>query len=156
MPDTLQSVLIGAVAGGLSSAITYYSTRAKSRLDLTVARELEIHNARLTQYKKLWPLFEDLARYGRAKAVTHEVLTSVSDKTREWYYAEGGLYLTAASRKPYFSWKKAMQALLDDPDLQRHPERPIPPEAVDHMVRTLSELHASLSEDLDTRRKTLF
>ena len=83
MPDTLQSVLIGAVAGGLSSAITYYSTRAKSRLDLTVAQELEIHNARLTQDKKLWPLFEDLARYGRAKAVTHEVLTSVSDKTRE-------------------------------------------------------------------------
>jgi hypothetical protein len=156
MPDTLQSVLIGAVAGGLSSVITYYSTRAKSRLDLTVTRELETHNARLAQYKKLWPMFEPLARYGRANAVTHQVLTSVSDKTREWYYAEGGLYLTAASREPYFAWKKAMQALLDDPDLQRHPDRPIPPEAVDHMVRTLSDLHARLSEDLDTRRKTLF
>lgn len=35
-------------------------------------------------------------------------------------------------------------------------DRAIPPEAVDHMVKTLTDLHARLSDDLDTRRKTLF
>ena len=34
MADTLESVLIGGVAGVVSSAITYFSTRAKIRLDL--------------------------------------------------------------------------------------------------------------------------
>ena len=34
MPDTFQSILIGAVAGLLSAVITYFSTRGKIRLEL--------------------------------------------------------------------------------------------------------------------------
>jgi hypothetical protein len=156
MPDTLQSVVIGAASGVVSSVITYYATRARSRLDLSVARETELHNARLTQYKKLWPMFEDLSRYGRAKPVTHAILKSVSDSTRAWYYAEGGLYLTPASRDPYFRWKRALQALLDNPVFRSDPNQEIPAAAVDAMTAILTELHARLSEDLDTRRTRLF
>jgi hypothetical protein len=156
MPDTLHSVIIGAVSGALSAVVTYYATRAKSRLDLTVARETELHNARLAQYKKLWPTLKPLARYGREKAVTHAALTEVSNVTRDWYFAEGGLYLTPASRKPYFRWKKHMQELLDDKTLQAHPDQPIEEKDLQAMVKAIGDLHASLSEDLDTRRKSLF
>lgn len=156
MPDTLQSVIIGAVSGVLSAVVTYYSTRAKSRLDLTVARDTELHNARLTQYKLLWPMLKPIARYGRENAVTHAVLTEVSNRTRDWYFAEGGLYLTAASRTPYFRWKKHMQELLDDVHLQEHQNQPIPEKDLQSMVKAIGDLHASLSEDLDTRRKSLF
>ena len=72
-----------------SAEAGYYATRAKSRLDLTVTRETELHNARLAQYKKLWPTLKPLARYGREKAVTHAALTEVSNVTRDWYFAEG-------------------------------------------------------------------
>ena len=61
-------------------------------------------------------MLKPLARYGREKAVTYAALSEVSRLTRDWYFAEGGLYLTAASRKPYFRWKKHMQELLDDVD----------------------------------------
>jgi hypothetical protein len=156
MPDTLQSVIIGTVSGALSAVVTYYSTRAKSRLDLAVARDAELHNARLTQYKTLWPMLRPLSRYGREKAVTHATLSEVSRLTRDWYFAEGGLYLTAASRKPYFRWKKHMQELLDDVDLQAHPDQPIEEKDLQAMVQAIGDLHARLSEDLDTRRKSLF
>jgi hypothetical protein len=156
MPDTLHSLIIGAVSGALSAAVTYYSTRAKSRLDLTVARDTELHAARLAQYKALWPMLKTLARYGREKAVTHAALSEVSASTRDWYFAEGGLYLTSASRKPYFRWKKHMQALLDDVYLQAHPDERIEDKDLQAMVKAIGDLHAALSEDLDTRRKSLF
>lgn len=156
MADTLQSVLIGAASGAVSALITYYATRARSRLDLSVTQETAIHQARLDAYKKLWPMFEDLARYGRAQPVTYEILKSVSDQTRGWYYEEGGLYLTPASRDPYFRWKRALQALLDDAAFRNDPKREIPKEAVDEMTGILSELHKNLSDDLDTRRTRLF
>jgi hypothetical protein len=155
MPDTLQSVIIGAVSGLLSALITYYSTRAKSKLDITVARETELYNARMTQYKLLWPMLEKLARYGRNQAVTHAVLTDVSNSTRAWYFHAGGIYLTSASRKPYFRWKKRMQALLDNEELRKQPHKPIEGRDLHAMVDAIGHLHASLSEDLETRRRSL-
>ena len=35
MADTIQSVLVGGVAGFVSAVITYFSTRFKTRLELT-------------------------------------------------------------------------------------------------------------------------
>lgn len=155
MPETLQSIIIGAVSGVLSAIVTYYSTRARSKLDLTVARETELYNARFAQYKMLWPILKPLARYGRDKAVTHTVLTEVSNQSRDWYFAEGGLYLTAASRKPYFLWKSHMQQLLDNKKLQEFPDKAIPNRDLHAMVDAIGHLHASLSEDLETRRRSL-
>jgi hypothetical protein len=35
MADTIQSVLVGGVAGFVSAVITYFSTRFRTRLELT-------------------------------------------------------------------------------------------------------------------------
>ena len=49
-----------------------------------------------------------------------------------------------------------MQELLDDKNLQAHPDQPIEEKDLQAMVKAIGDLHASLSEDLDTRRKSLF
>jgi hypothetical protein len=54
MADTIQSVLVGGVAGFVSAVITYFSTRFKTRLELTAEYDKELQNNRLTAYKKLW------------------------------------------------------------------------------------------------------
>ena len=100
-------------------------------------------------------MLKQLSRYGRDTPVTHAVLTGVSNATRDWYYAEGGLYLTAASREPYFRWKKQMQQLLDNTHLQAHPDKSIKDEDLRAMIDAIGDLHASLSEDLETRRRSL-
>jgi hypothetical protein len=108
MADTLQSVFLGAVGGAFSAVITYYATRAQSRLGLTTARDTELYASRLAKYKALWPMLEPLARYGR------------------------------------------------DPDLRAHPDQPIPKRDLQAMVEAIGELHASLADDLDTRRESMF
>jgi hypothetical protein len=65
MADTIQSVLVGGVAGFVSAVITYFSTRFKTRLELTAEYDKGLQNNRLTAYKKLWGRLDKFARYGR-------------------------------------------------------------------------------------------
>src|SRR5688572_2484830 len=117
MPETFQSILIGAVAGLLSAVITYFSTRGKIRLELAAEYDKNLQENRLATYKELWAMLEPLAQYGRDQPVTYAVIRSISTDTRTWYFQKGGIYLTERSRKPYFAWKKVMQEVLDDRNL---------------------------------------
>jgi hypothetical protein len=156
MPDTLSSVLIGAAAGIVSAVITHFSTRAKVRLDLTAEYDKELQRSRLEAYKELWSALEPLARYGRDRAVTYSVLRAVSDQSRQWYFQTGGIYLTRASREPYFRWKAVMQPVLSDPRLQASPETPIPTPELERIVEAASSLRTSLSDDIGTKQLTRF
>src|SRR5438046_3476913 len=122
MPDTFTSILIGGLAGGVSAVITYFSTRAKLRLDVAAQYDKQLQESRLAAYVKLWAMLEPLARFGRDRPVTYAILKDISDKTRTWYFQIGGIYLTRASATPYSKWKGLMQPLLDNADLAKNPD----------------------------------
>ena len=151
MADTMQSVLVGGVAGFVSAVITYFSTRFKTRLELTVEYDKELQKSRLEAYKKLWGMLDKFAKYGR-EPVTYEILRKVSDETRDWYFHEGGIYLTRASRTPYFDMKKKMQVLLEDKSLRDNPTAVIQEERLKPMLEAGSSLRTSLSDDIGTKR----
>jgi hypothetical protein len=151
MADTLESVLIGGVAGVVSSVVTYFSTRSKLRLDALAGQDKELQANRLTQYLVLWAALEPLARYGRGD-VTYNKLVTVSDTTRDWYFRQGGIYLTRASRDPYFGWKALLQPLLDDADLRAHPDAAIEPARLEGVIAAASALRTSLSDDIGTKQ----
>ncbi|HUI41393.1 MAG TPA: hypothetical protein VL523_05440 [Terriglobia bacterium] len=154
MTDTFQSVLIGGAAGAVSAIITYFSTRAKIRLDLAADYDKKLQEARLEAYKELWAMLEPLARFGQNTPVTLAVIRQISDKTRTWYFQSGGIYLTERSRKPYFKWKGLLQPLLDDSNLAGKPDDPIPQPRLDSIVAAGSRLRTSLSDDIGTKRLT--
>jgi len=152
MPETLQSILIGAVAGIASAILTYFSTRAKIRLDLAAEYDKKLQEERLSVYKELWGMLEPLSRYGREKEITHALLTEISNQTRRWYFQTGGIYLTELSREPYFNWKKALQKLLDDENLSAQPEKAIEESRLENVISAGSRLRTSLSDDIGTKR----
>lgn len=152
MPDTFQSILIGGAAGLVSAIITHFSTRAKVRLDLAAEYDKNLQESRLKTYQELWAMLEPLARYGRAEAVTYAVIRSISDKSRTWYFQEGGIYLTERSRKPYFKWKAAMQLILDARDFASQPDAEIDPPRLEPILTTGSALRTALSDDIGTKR----
>jgi hypothetical protein len=155
MVDTFQSILIGGIAGVVSSALTYFSTRAKIRLDLAAEYDKALQENRLAAYLKLWARLEPLARYGRDKPITHKVLEDISTQTRTWYFQAGGIYLTQASRKTYFDWKALLQPLLDDKELEAQSDREINPAVDDRLAKVIaagSRLRTSLSDDIGTKR----
>jgi hypothetical protein len=156
MADTLNSVLIasgaGVVSGLASAAITYFSTRAKFRFDLAAEYDKKLQETRLEAYLKLWAMLEPLARFGREKPVSHAVLFEVSNQTRKWYFQTGGIYLTQASRVPYFRWKELMQQLLDSPTYSANPGTPIEEPQLAPVIAASSALRTSLSDDIGTKQ----
>ncbi len=153
MADTLKSALIGGVAGLVSAVVTYFSTRARLRLDLAAEYDKQLQESRLAAYTKLWLMLEPLARYGRDGPVTYGDLQTISTDTRKWYFETGGIYLTRRSRGPYFRWKKLMQPHLDEARRTAiPPERSLPTPVMDEIIEAASTLRTSLSDDIGTKR----
>ena len=152
MADTIQSVLVGGVAGFVSAVITYFSTRFKTRLELMAEYDKELQTSRLDAYNKLWGMLDKFARYGREGPVTYKVLCQVSNETRNWYFHDGGIYLTRASRGPYFRMKQLMQDLLENQVLADHPDTEIDGRLLDPLIKAGSTLRTSLSDDIGTKR----
>jgi hypothetical protein len=151
MADTIESILIGAAAGLGSAILTHFSTRAKIRLDLAAEYDKVLQESRLHHYKELWALLEPTAKYGRAP-VTHDVIRTLTNKSRDWYFEKGGIYLTVETRKPYFEWKRLLEELYADEALAQHPQTAIPEERLAPMLKAASELRTALSDDIGTKR----
>lgn len=151
MPETIQSIVIGGVAGLVSAILTYLSTRAKVRLDLAAEYDKNLQESRLECYKELWAMLEPLARFGRNEPVTYSVIRAISDQSRIWYFQKGGIYLTERSRKPYFKWKESMQPVLDDPNFAKQPDIEKFPQ-FELILATGSTLRTALSDDIGTKR----
>jgi len=151
MADTIQSVLIGGFAGFVSAIVTYFSTLWKTRLELTVEYDKELQKSRLDAYKKLWGILDKFAKYGR-EPVSYEVLRQVSIATRDWYFHEGGIYLSRASRTPYFDMKKLMQRALDEKEASTLPTGEIRSEFLEPIITAGSTLRTRLSDDIGTKR----
>jgi hypothetical protein len=152
MPDTIQSVLIGAAAGLVSAVLTHFSTRAKVRLDLAAEYDKSLQESRLKAYLTLWAMLEPLARFGREHPITYADLQRVSTQTRSWYFQVGGIFLTQTSRGPYFRWKELMQPLLDDENLAKQPGQPIHLDRLESIISAGSTLRTSLSNDIGTKQ----
>lgn len=148
---SMSSVITGLVSGILSSALTYFSTRSKIRLDLTVEYDKDLRKKRLELYKELWPKTKPLAEFSPEAPVTFDVIKAVSCDMRDWYFAEGGIYLSLLSRRPYFNLKSLMQEVLDDKLLQQDHTKPIHRSRLEKILVAARELRTSLSDDIRTR-----
>lgn len=180
--DILASLLTGLVAGAISAVVTYFATRSKIRLDLAVENDKKLRDERLKVYKDLWKLLKPLARFSPETPLSYQIIKDTSEKMRDWYFDEGGIYLSKESRKPYFDLKKSLQRIIDEEGLKKdedesfspselekevEPEKPEnavqknfsknkPEQVKDILDKALSqgkELRTSLSDDIGTRKE---
>ncbi len=152
MDQTTLSLLTGLISGTITAVVTYFATYAKARLDLTVAYSKELHEARLTQYKDLWKQLKPLARYSLERPTTPSIVKATSEGMRDWYFDRGGIYLSRASRGPYFDLKAAMQEIIDDPQLLANADAPLDRRRLASLQKHGSVLREALSNDIGSRR----
>ena len=150
---SVASVVTGLVSGVISSALTYFSTRSKIRLDLTVEYDKTLHEKRLDLYQKLWPETKGLARFVRATPITYKDVKETAVRMLNWYFDDrGGIYLSKRSRTPYFDLHEKMQLVIDNPALAARPDDKIPDELRDSIFKAGNHLRTSLADDIGTRR----
>ena len=156
MKDLLLPILVGLITALLtalvSAVITYFATRSKIRLDLLVEYDKKLRTERLDAYKLLWKELKPLARYSAENPLTYEIVRETAEKLRDWYFDDGGIYLSRQSRKPYFDLKNLMQKIIDDENLKNQKE--IPQIDSDKIIKAGTILRKSLSDDIGTRRES--
>jgi len=149
---SVSSLITGFASGVISSVLTYFSTRSKIRLDMKVEYDKSLHEKRLALYKELWPRTEPLGRYKPHFVLTHKIVSEVAANMHNWYFGEGGIYLSKRSRKPYFRLKEKMLCVIDNKQLEATPEARIgDEEACNAIVNAASRLRTSLANDIRTR-----
>jgi hypothetical protein len=157
METAIVSLVTSSITAVVTATITYFGTRSKIRLDLTYELDTELRNKRLEAYKELWTQLKPLARYSREpEGITYEIVKDTSGKMRDWYFQpDKGIYLSKASRKPYFNLKEHMQKIIDDDKLKGDPKSVICGPQLKRLLAEGSRLRASLADDIGTRRRPL-
>ena len=148
---SLGSLLTALASAAISSVLTYFSTRSKIRLDMTVEYDKSLRDKRLELYKELWPKTKPLARFS-AEPLTYNVAKALSLEMSNWYFREGGIYLSKRSRKPYFHLKRQLQRVIDDRTLATQPDAEIKGKLPDAIQDAASRLRTVLADDIRTRR----
>ena len=150
---SVSSLITGLASGIVSSVLTYFGTRSKIRLDMRVEYDKALHNKRLELYKVLWPITKPLGRYVPHFSLTYNKVTNVATDMHEWYFGEGGIYLSKRSRKPYFDLKTQLLRVIDNERLEATPDARIEDqETCKAILNAATTLRTSLADDIRTRR----
>jgi len=107
----------------------------------------EVARARRSHYETLYRILKPLARYDLPEPLSIEVLGRVSADMRDWYFDAGGLYLSDASREPYFKLKEAIKIISQHPAYLS--TQLVLEEDSETLLQAASRLRAALRDDLN-------
>lgn len=148
MDNTVLAAIIGAVFGVFG---TYLSAILKYRQDLRAEYDKDLREKRIPEYGNLWRFTGLFPKYARTKEVSYQDAQTLSVNLREWYFQDGGMFLSDRSRDEYFAVQDAlantikkagenMSALLDE-------------ETYEMLRKKCSTLRTALTGDVGTRKE---
>src|ERR1700674_417918 len=136
----LTPAIVGAVVSFvvaiLSNALSY---RAKV--------DEGLRDTRLALYRVLWKKTELLPKWPRRTDVTYENLRDLSEELRDWYFGDGGIFLSRTARKSYGKLQDTIDGILTQPA-----KGEITDPDYDKVRFRLSKLRSQLTDDLLSRR----
>ena len=78
--------------------LTLLSAANQETLRLSTTIDLDLRNHRLAAYKTLWEATSILPQRPKAKNVTYQDIERFSEKLREWYFVQGGMFLSRSAQ----------------------------------------------------------
>ena len=145
-----EKTIIG-IAGALLGAVTTYLVAVlKLRRELEYKYDTDLRDKRIPQYLELWKLLVDLAKYARPKQLTFDDLYKLTASLRQWYFEQGGLFLSEKSRDTYFALQDAIKKVLD---AKGQPGgTTVDEETYEDLRKSGSDLRTALTRDVGTRK----
>ena len=140
------TVIFGAVMAWLG---TVWADRIAQTQKLLQAIDIDLRKRRLATYQKLWAATALLPKWPKAEGVTYERLLTFSDELRQWYFEEGGMYLSRSTHDD--AYEPLQDALADI--LRTHKSGPISDHTYEAVRQRCSTLRAALAGDIESRRE---
>jgi len=138
---SLGMAIITTMSAFVGALISHFLTQRRG-LDLA------IYKHRGEVYKVLWEKTSLLPKWPRRNDVTYAQIHDLSEELRNWYFGEGGLYLSDSARHAY----GALQETLNDSARTNRPETLSTPD-YDVLRDRCSDLRTQLTHDLLSRKR---
>lgn len=150
MDGQVLAAVLGALGGLLSGAVAAWATLRAKKIDRVLEQaklwvgsyETKVLEQRLIEYRKLWKL---TAR--SSLRVVDQLTPTAADafavELTRWYYEDGGMFLSEASRDRFFDARSALELPLRTAS---------PAKWHATVVDSFSVLRSALTEDVNSRR----
>lgn len=114
--DEFKGTIIAAVIGFIGVIVTGILSYRQGQLKVTQALQIEydkeLRKERIGCYKELWQKLLPLAKYPEPEPLSYVHAKLLAVSLREWYFAGGGLFLSATARDRYFDLQDGIKILL--------------------------------------------
>ena len=141
------SAFIGGLGGALVAAFAVWW---QSWIGAHAKIDEGLREMRRVAYKVLWERTGLVPKYPKASDVTYGKLVGLSEAMRDWYFASGGMYLTAEARSAYGESQKLIQSLTEGKTL----DAVVSPDDYDRLQERFSALRTELTVDLLSRERS--
>jgi hypothetical protein len=149
---TAMSEAATAVVSGLIGVIaSYLGIRWKIKKDLEAKFDASLRDLRLDAYQALWTLLKALPVFARQGYPSQPELEELATSLKDWYFEQGGLYLSEKARESYFRLQRALHDLLASNRWQEARIARLDPNSYEHLRRIGSRLRRSMVLDVGTR-----
>ena len=143
MADT-STVIISALVGAV---VSYIGAVLKNFIDVRVKVDESLRETRIPVYKELWIKTGLLPKWLRSGDVSYENLAQFSADMRDWYFNQGGMFLSRKARAAYGDLQDTIHSVLSKGEKGRLSEHYY------HEVRNMcSKLRTELTNELLSRR----
>lgn len=106
----VETVIISSFVG---AAVSYIGAVVKSALDFRSKVDESLIKTRTDIYKNLWKMTALLPKWPREENVTYEQVENLSKKFRQWYFDEGGIYLSRKAQKAYARMQDTISSVIN-------------------------------------------
>ncbi len=140
--------IFSAIGGAFLTAI---GVLVKSAFSQRVKIDESVLKERRELYQKLWEKTKLLPKWPQATDVTYAKLHTLSEELRDWYFLEGGIYLSEQARKAYGNVQENL--CLTTKAKQDDQEKSITDAEYQNLVDFCSALRTELTQDLQSRKR---
>ena len=143
--ENISTIIISALVGAV---VSFIGAVIKNVLDMRSKINESLRDSRISVYKALWKHTELLPEWPRATDVTYEKLSELSKCLRDWYFSEGGIYLSKQSREAYGDLQRKLDGVVKQNSSGKVSD-------IDYeVIRGLChDLRTELTKDLVSRRR---
>ncbi len=102
--ETVLTAIASALIGGLAG---YFAAQIRTRSEF----DLRLQSARSEEYPEAWKLTGLLPRRPVTREVSYADVVGLSIALRDWYYGQGGIYLSGPARRVFSNVQDLIESL---------------------------------------------
>jgi hypothetical protein len=105
--------IIGLIGAIFAAVLAYRTALRRVREDLEIDFDTNLRSLRIKTYRKLWCLTKPFARYPKPKLLSYQAIDIIALSLRDWYFDDGGLFLSEEAREYYFNFLDAFKIIME-------------------------------------------